>query len=65
MVTGGDCAEYSMSGIQLAMMNTLDQNPIFVFTDAPPKDAEASWEVIDIAVVSYFFLLFFLFFFLW
>lgn len=48
---GGDCAEYSMSGIQLAMMNTLDQNPIFVFTDAPPKDAEASWEVIDIAVM--------------
>ena len=35
---GGDCPELAMHGLQLALINCLPGSPIYLFTDAAPKD---------------------------
>ena len=37
---GGDCPELAMSGLQLALINCLPGSPIYVFTNAGPKDSD-------------------------
>ena len=37
---GGDCPELAMHGLQLALINCLPGSPIYLFTDAGPKDYE-------------------------
>nr|XP_043898355.1 von Willebrand factor A domain-containing protein 7-like isoform X1 [Solea senegalensis] len=43
---GGDEAEMSLSGLQLALSNTPANSEIFLFTDAPPKDKNLKSAVI-------------------
>ena len=45
---GGDCKEYALNGMLLAIQEgPEDGSPLFVFTDAPPKDdAEENMEAI-------------------
>ena len=45
---GGDCKEYALNGMFLAIQEgPEDRSPLFVFTDAPPKDdAEENMEAI-------------------
>ncbi|XP_078665591.1 von Willebrand factor A domain-containing protein 7-like [Branchiostoma floridae x Branchiostoma belcheri] len=37
---GGDCPEYCFSGIEQALLICLPESPLFIFTDADPKDPE-------------------------
>ncbi|XP_049878314.1 hemicentin-1-like [Pectinophora gossypiella] len=46
---GGDCPEYSLTGLKMALENTLPNSIIFVFTDASPKDKELTQKVIRLA----------------
>lgn len=43
---GGDCPEFSMSGIQSTLNNVSDASQIFVYTDASPKDANIKDSII-------------------
>ena len=57
---GGDCPELAMHGLQLALINCLPGSPIYLFTDAGPKDYElqpAIFSLIDRtgSQVSFFF----------
>lgn len=47
---GGDCPELAMHGLQLALINCLPGSPIYLFTDAGPKDyylEQAVFSLID------------------
>ncbi|XP_070537057.1 von Willebrand factor A domain-containing protein 7-like [Ptychodera flava] len=43
---GGDCPELSMTGIELAILNSLPGSEVFVFTDADAKDINKTDDVI-------------------
>uniref|UniRef100_A0A8C6VLN7 von Willebrand factor A domain-containing protein 7-like n=1 Tax=Naja naja TaxID=35670 RepID=A0A8C6VLN7_NAJNA len=42
---GGDCPEMSMTGLKLALQQSMPRSKIFVFTDAGPKDESLKGEV--------------------
>ncbi|XP_078597567.1 von Willebrand factor A domain-containing protein 7-like [Branchiostoma floridae x Branchiostoma japonicum] len=45
---GGDCPELSMTGLELALQNTLPKSKIYLFTDADPKDSDKLQDVISL-----------------
>ncbi|KAI8514130.1 von Willebrand factor (vWF) type A domain, partial [Branchiostoma belcheri] len=45
---GGDCPELSMTGLELALQNTLPKSKIYLFTDADPKDSEKMPDVLSL-----------------
>ncbi|XP_013929502.1 PREDICTED: von Willebrand factor A domain-containing protein 7-like, partial [Thamnophis sirtalis] len=48
---GGDCPEMSMSGLKLALQQSMPRSKIFVFTDAGAKDESLKGEV-DLLIES-------------
>ncbi|KAI8480924.1 Von Willebrand factor A [Branchiostoma belcheri] len=48
-VGGGDNPEFSLSAIRLALVESLPASTVFVFTDAPAKDAELRDTVVSLA----------------
>ncbi|XP_066275377.1 von Willebrand factor A domain-containing protein 7-like [Branchiostoma lanceolatum] len=46
---GGDEPEFSLSAIRLALVESLPASTVFVFTDAPAKDAELRDTVVSLA----------------
>ncbi|XP_035687499.1 von Willebrand factor A domain-containing protein 7-like [Branchiostoma floridae] len=46
---GGDNPEFSLSAIRLALVESLPASTVFVFTDAPAKDAELRDTVVSLA----------------
>ncbi len=47
---GGDCPEMGMSGLYLAVLNSLPESNVYYFTDAAAKDAYLLYSVISIAL---------------
>jgi hypothetical protein len=47
---GGDCPEMGMSGLYLALLNSLPNSDVYYFTDAAAKDAHLVFSVISIAL---------------
>jgi hypothetical protein len=47
---GGDCPELGMSGLYLALLNSLPNSDVYYFTDAAAKDAHLVFSVISIAL---------------
>ncbi|XP_019616173.1 PREDICTED: von Willebrand factor A domain-containing protein 7-like isoform X2 [Branchiostoma belcheri] len=45
---GGDCPELSMTGLELALQNTLPKSKIYLFTDADPKDSDKMPDVLSL-----------------
>ncbi len=47
---GGDCPEMGMTGLRLAVLNSLPESNVYYFTDADAKDAYLSFSVLSIAL---------------
>lgn len=47
---GGDCPELGMTGLYLAILNSLPNSDVYYFTDAGVKDAHLIFSVISIAL---------------
>ena len=47
---GGDCPEMGMSGLYLALLNSLPNSDVFYFSDAAAKDANLVFTVISVAL---------------
>ncbi|XP_062566521.1 von Willebrand factor A domain-containing protein 7-like [Saccostrea cucullata] len=45
---GADCPEYSLSGLLTGATLSNKNSPVYIYTDAPPKDPEKEAEVINI-----------------
>ncbi|CAH1253066.1 VWA7 [Branchiostoma lanceolatum] len=45
---GGDCPEMAMTGLELALQNTLPKSKIYLFTDADPKDSDKLQDVVSL-----------------
>ncbi|CAH1264800.1 VWA7 [Branchiostoma lanceolatum] len=45
---GADCPEMAMTGLELALQNTLTKSKIYLFTDADPKDSHKLQDVLSL-----------------